>query len=54
MYSVANANHETKPKPQRAQSEPTKDYAAAEIRHPPVAGHNPRPPAVEDDMATCG
>jgi hypothetical protein len=54
MYPVADDNHDAKPRPQKAQPEPQKDCATVEVRHPPAAGHNPRPLVVEDDMATCG
>jgi hypothetical protein len=54
MYSVADDYHDAKPRPQQVQPEPTKEPVTAETRHPPAAGHNPRPLVVEDDMATCG
>jgi hypothetical protein len=52
MYPVPMDYHDAKPAPQEAKAEPTKEPATVKAGHRPEIAH-PKPPVVEDDMATC-
>jgi hypothetical protein len=54
MYRVAGGVADATPRPEPVQHDLPKKGSVAEANHPAADKREPRPPIVEDNMATCG
>jgi hypothetical protein len=54
MFRVAGGVADATPRPEPVQHDLPKQGSVVEANHPAADKREPRPPIVEDNMATCG